>query len=1155
MNRIPKTRVLVVSFGLLVVFIFLLHMNAFAQVSQQTWERFTKQDSENQRGKLERGLRKSGAYRDRKYYFMNGNQISGNIYNYGGIAPGPGLIRHVNNMVWHGMGDIYEFSPLVLASVIDTSGNRRHICDNSLRDNGDISPDGTVIWGWEPLPDYADPNSGVMASSGAPDLNGDGKPDSWPTAWYNPTLGRYVWPGYLSQDATNADLEVLWGMDDKDNAKYPYYPFPNDSSRRGLGVFIEGRVLQWSNPLAEDCIFFVYSIQNTSSKALDSVVFGMYGDIDVGGGYPQDPTEESQDDLGYFITPFDSIAYPDPNVRSMVYCWDYNGIGHLGMKTHYDACKFLESPGNPYDGVDNDGDGMVDESQWNGIDDNHNWNPLTDDVGVDGIPDTGDEGEGDGVPTAGKRLPSGLKDPLHPGEPNFELTDLAESDMIGLTSFSSWTWATDWVRNTENMWRRTQLGSFAEITQIADITILYGSGFISLRPNGVEVTRFSIALLMGADLNDLLINALTVQKIYNANYRFYKPPEKPTVTAVPGDRKVTLYWDTKAESSVDPLLGQDFEGYVIYRSTDPQFQDITTITDGQGTGFLCVPLKDTYGKDCRWDVKDKWQGYHPLSYGGRGIHYYVGDNRGLVHTYVDSNGVVNGQTYYCAVVAYDHGDSIGVPPSETTKRISVDPVTNQYQFDRNTVAVIPGPRASGYEAPVLSDDGIDHVKGISTAAVSVPIINDLAVKSGKEYMVFFSDTLHLAKKDTVTKNYSVLCTVPVTETFVTVDTNFVRLDKENISKDSVLVIKDQSGKVYIENVDYVISYDRGLIRRTAKSSMANNASFVITYRYHPIYQSTFLQSEDDNPVFDGMKLFLRDEKSQLDPDKTKWITRRNSNVVAVASDAKSGTAKPFRGDFEVRFNSTQFDTVTKQFLSPGDTAINRIVAPFTVWNIRDNLKAKFFISELAKSRNSRWDIGETVVLMDPDRAGTSYTSYQVTFNPKIDTIVTRVDTTIDGKDTTILRSTYIDKTVMPESGDVFQIFSKKTFFRDDVYKFKTQAARANNQLASSRMDKIYIVPNPYVAANAIEPSQLLPGQVRGERRLYFENLPQKATIRIYTITGELVQTLYHDTQLETGREFWNLLNRDGLGVAYGVYIAHIDAPEVGEKILKFAIIK
>ena len=66
----------------------------------------------------------------------------------------------------------------------------------------------------------------------------------------------------------------------------------------------------------------------------------------------------------------------------------------------------------------------------------------TDDVGVDGIANTGDEGEGDGLPTLGNRLSDGRPDPLAPGEPNFGYTDLDEADQIGLTSFHSSQWAT-----------------------------------------------------------------------------------------------------------------------------------------------------------------------------------------------------------------------------------------------------------------------------------------------------------------------------------------------------------------------------------------------------------------------------------------------------------------------------------------------------------------------------------------------------------------------------------------------------------------------------------------------------------------------------------------------------------------------------------------
>ncbi|NIY14549.1 MAG: hypothetical protein GWM98_06510, partial [Nitrospinaceae bacterium] len=55
----------------------------------------------------------------------------------------------------------------------------------------------------------------------------------------------------------------------------------------------------------------------------------------------------------------------------------------------------------PGDGIDNDDDGMIDESWTDGLDNDNDWDPDFDDVGIDGIPGTGDEGEDDGVPTAG----------------------------------------------------------------------------------------------------------------------------------------------------------------------------------------------------------------------------------------------------------------------------------------------------------------------------------------------------------------------------------------------------------------------------------------------------------------------------------------------------------------------------------------------------------------------------------------------------------------------------------------------------------------------------------------------------------------------------------------------------------------------------------
>ena len=43
----------------------------------------------------------------------------------------------------------------------------------------------------------------------------------------------------------------------------------------GLGIEIECRYYQWSNPLAEDVIFLIYKVTNKSEKDLNDVIFGM----------------------------------------------------------------------------------------------------------------------------------------------------------------------------------------------------------------------------------------------------------------------------------------------------------------------------------------------------------------------------------------------------------------------------------------------------------------------------------------------------------------------------------------------------------------------------------------------------------------------------------------------------------------------------------------------------------------------------------------------------------------------------------------------------------------------------------------------------------------------------------------------------------------
>jgi len=149
------------------------------------------------------------------------------------------------------------------------------------------------------------------------------------------------------------------------------------------------------------------------------------------------------------------------------------------------------------------------------------------------------------------------------------------------------------------------------------------------------------------------------------------------------------------------------------------------------------------------------KGYHPVPYQGRGVHYYLGDDAGLLHSFVDSNNVVNGQTYYYAVVAYDHGDSLGIPPTETTKKVSVDPITSELIFDINTASAIPGPRASGYSHPIINNTDVQHTSGFGNGEVGFSILSDLEIIDNK-YTLTFNDTLYTDSSKSLAKNYSVV---------------------------------------------------------------------------------------------------------------------------------------------------------------------------------------------------------------------------------------------------------------------------------------------------------------------------------------------------------------------------------------------------------------
>jgi hypothetical protein len=141
----------------------------------------------------------------------------------------------------------------------------------------------------------------------------------------------------------------------------------------------------------------------------------------------------------------------------------------------------------------------------------------------------------------------------------------------------------------------------------------------------------------------------------------------------------------------------------------------------------------------------------------------------------------------------------------------------------------------------------------------------------------------------------------------------------------------------------------------------------------------------------------------------------------------------------------------------------------------------------------------------------------------------------------------------PREGDAFEIRVLEPFGADDVFRFTTRGERVDETAAVAEREEPYVVPNPYVGAASFEPERFAVSG-RGERRVEFRAIPRGSTIRIYTVLGELVQTLAHDGS-EEGFVAWDLRTKDNLDVAPGLYIYHVDAGRLGTTIGKMAVIK
>ena len=121
----------------------------------------------------------------------------------------------------------------------------------------------------------------------------------------------------------------------------------------------------------------------------------------------------------------------------------------------------------------------------------------------------------------------------------------------------------------------------------------------------------------------------------------------------------------------------------------------------------------------------------------------------------------------------------------------------------------------------------------------------------------------------------------------------------------------------------------------------------------------------------------------------------------------------------------------------------------------------------------------------------------------------------------------------------------------DQFSLSTTAAQINPITVGSDLAKIKVVPNPYLVSSKYEEEF---GILVKEpiRQLKFNNLPAVCTIRIFTMAGDKVKTIEHNS--DNGTETWDMRTDGNREIAPGMYIYQVKTTSA-ENIGRFAVIK
>lgn len=926
-------------------------------------------------------------------------------------------------------------------------------------------------------------------------------PATWPVVGYDEDTGEAIrrWPGWWAVETFPdspdylkeipgrfvSDADVFLVFDDR-------WAFMDVDPRQGYpaGIRVYATAHSYGSSYAEDIIFVTVKVVNESDRLLFPAVEGVRDAVrglnggegfdysGVYGGFYLDVDSYSQTADGGFsgrTNEDDMMGYLQAYDIGYIYDLDDRSGSATGLATS--GLKFLESPFASHfldlngDGDFEDGEDVTPGSEL-GMTDWHwfSWYARPGVASKEG--DTGPfAGDGE-TPVAG----SSETDPEVRARYGKEAVQYKV--MSGDTTVSplqkEWYFHPD-PAGVINPHFDSAEGLLQDHPDGLDCVFIMSSGPFDFSAG--DTVSFSFCYLMGQDLDDLKSNAEMAQIMYDLNYQGFSPPSAPTLTAVPGDQSVTLYWDDRAESSRDIVTGYaDFEGYKLYKSTDggrswgDPGRDVIYDNSGVAVGWKPFAQFDLTADEDEDRYGREVSGADPLA-----PWFSLGDNTGLVHSLVDSN-VLNGVEYTYAVTAYD----IGIPSKEDDPENnpagwaplqSLENSRGNNPTFPNFVTVIPHPlpvNIPGVDSlRVVADEGNSGNGDFDFEVV------DLSAITGHTYEI----TIHASRVDPTSANSPAIA-----------DPWFSARDNSN----GTMVIDSSSSINYgDEGTDiWSPSFDGVRIRLNNFSVASSEYVKGVTWDEAITFQTRF----------------------GLDTLDISFTTSQSAGRVNLYNS--------YRFDFgPMGVDSSDY----RPSPLPG---YEEVALPFSVTNLRTGRKALIGVNDMGVDgkpfnedegdQDGLWTRGEVMQFRETD----------VDFDGSGDTLVTF---------TNVQLSWSGEASALPWSGSHTATVTIKTpYFDGDRWIFSTSDLVAPQKVTKGMLDEsVRVVPNPYRVSTVWE-------QVSYRKKLEFRGLPDRCTITIFTVSGDRVRILEHDDPFSDA-EAWDLTTYNNQEVSPGLYVFTVEA--------------